>query len=253
MAKKKDNDENNLDKESKGGNRIVTIIIALVIVIIWLAVFALMIKLDVGGFGSGVLRPVLKDIPFINRILPEGTDEEYAKENNYPYKNLADAVARIKELELQLDSLTKSGEANGDYIKELESEVARLKTFEKNQSDFEQRVKEFDENVVFSDSAPSIAEYEKYYAQINPDNAAEIYRQVVEQMQYDQKVIDQANTYARMEPAAAAQILELMTAGDLDLVCGILTNMKEAQSALILANMEPATAAMITKKLTMGQ
>lgn len=258
MAKKKKEDDENFveqdiveEKEKGGGSKIVTFIIALVIVLIWLGVFALLIKLDVGGFGSGVLRPVLKDVPIINKILPAGTEEENGEDSQYPYKNMAEAAARIRELELQVDALTKGGDANGEYIADLQNEVERLKVFEKNQKEFEERQKEFDKEVVFNSKAPDIEEYEKYYAQINPENAAELYQQVVKQMQVDQRVLEQANKYAKMEPATAAQILDIMTAADLDLVCDILANMKDEQAALILAEMEPATAAQITKKMTL--
>lgn len=253
MAKKNKEDkiQENGEKGEKGGSRIITVIIALVIVIIWLGVFALLIKLDVGGFGSNVLRPILKDVPIISQILPAGSDEEYAKDNEYPYKNLAEAIAKIKELEAQLDSVNKSGTANSDYIDQLTAEITRLRVFEDNQKEFEERQKEFDKEVVFNNNAPDISEYAKYYEGINPENAEEIYAKVIEQQQVDKKIIEQAGRYAKMEPAAAAEILEIMTAGDLDLVCGILSNMKQDQSALILAEMERATAAQITKKMAL--
>ena len=82
MAK---NDDNMLDRE-KGGSRIVTILIALAIIAIWLVIFACLIKFDVGGIGSNVLYPVLKDVPVVNRILPTPSEEEQAKEGNYEYK-----------------------------------------------------------------------------------------------------------------------------------------------------------------------
>lgn len=41
----------------------------------WLIIMALLVKLDVGGFGSTVLAPILKDVPYINRILPDTKTE----------------------------------------------------------------------------------------------------------------------------------------------------------------------------------
>lgn len=64
MAK---NDDNMLERE-KGGSRVVTVLIALAIVAIWLIIFACLIKFDVGGIGSKVLYPALKDVPVVNRI-----------------------------------------------------------------------------------------------------------------------------------------------------------------------------------------
>lgn len=248
---KKDN-FNQMETTEKAGSKIITFLIAMVIVFIWLAIFALLIKLDVGGFGSNVLRPILKDVPVVNKVLPAVTDEELIKENDYPYKNLAEAVARIKELELQLDSTSGTSSANAEYIKELEAEASRLKVFEENQLEFEKRLLDFETNVVFNDKAPDLSEYKAYYESINPDNAATIYKQVVEQMQYDQKTLELAERYSKMEPASAASILEVMT-GDIDLVADILTSMKPAKSALILQEMSPEFSAKITKKMSITE
>lgn len=69
------------------------------IILIWLAVFAFLVKLDVGGIGSNVLYPVLKDVPVINKILPEASEEQQAQEGNYKYNTLKSANDRINELE----------------------------------------------------------------------------------------------------------------------------------------------------------
>ncbi|NLG04416.1 MAG: hypothetical protein GX567_11410, partial [Clostridia bacterium] len=39
------------------------VLITFFIVVIWLAILGFLIKLDVGGFGSSVLAPVLRDVP----------------------------------------------------------------------------------------------------------------------------------------------------------------------------------------------
>ena len=48
------------EKDGKKNGKMMTSIVALFIVLIWVAIFALLIKLDVGGFGSSVMYPVLK-------------------------------------------------------------------------------------------------------------------------------------------------------------------------------------------------
>ncbi|HWT76299.1 MAG TPA: hypothetical protein VN258_16490 [Mobilitalea sp.] len=244
MAKK--NKEEN--KEKKEGNKILTVLIALLIVIIWLAVFGILIKLDVGGFGSGVLRPILKDVPVINRILPSVSDTQVADENNYEYSSLAEAVAKIHELEATIADMDKTSTDSNSTVADLQAEIDRLKVFEDNQKAFEARVAEFDKNVVFADAAPSIEEYKKYYEAIDPTNAAEIYRQVVEQLQYSDAIQEKADIYKSMEPAAAAQILQTMTA-DVESVAEILLSMKPKESAAILAQMDSVVAAKITKKM----
>lgn len=251
MAKK---DDNNTVKNEKGGSRIVTILISIVIILIWLAVFAGLIRWDVGGLGSKVFRPVLKDVPVLNRILPPESEEEEAADSNYEYTSLKSANARIKELESQIASQGSTSSANSEYIAELEAEVQKLRVFETQQEEFEQRVKEFDEEVVFNDNAPDIEAYRSYYEEINEENAADIYRQVIQRMQYSEKAEELASYYSGMEADKAAERLELMSAdSDLNLVCDILENMKESQAAAILQEMSPEFATQVTKKISLVQ
>lgn len=244
MAKK----DKAVSKEGKEGNKFLTILIALLIVIIWLVVFGMLIKMDVGGFGSGVLQPILKDVPVINLILPDESEAQVAEDNNYGYSSLEEAVAKIKELETQIDEMTKAESDKTDNTAELQAEIDRLKVFEDNQKAFEQQVADFDKNVVFADAAPSIDEYKKYYEAIDPANAAEIYRQVVEQLQYSDAIKEKADIYRVMDPKAAAKILQTMTA-DVQSVAQILLSMKPKESAAILAEMDSVVAAKITKKM----
>jgi flagellar motility protein MotE (MotC chaperone) len=236
------------DGGDKEGVKLLTVLIALLIAIIWFTIFGLLIKFDVGGFGSGVLRPIIKDIPLINRILPDISEEQQAIEKDYAYRSLAEAVAKIKELETTLEDMeTKDTEENTERA-DLLAEVDRLKTFEEKQSAFEDKEKEFDKKVVFAEAAPSIEEYRKFYESINPTNAEQIYRQVVEQLQYSAAIQEKADIYKKMDPKAAARILETMTA-DVESVAKILLAMKPKESATILAEMDYVLAAKITKKM----
>mgnify|MGYP007067313021 FL=1 len=73
-----------------------------------------------------------------------------------------------------------------DQIAQLKAEVERLKVYEDNQENFLKQKEEFDREVVFTDNAPDIEEYKKWYEQISPDNAAQIYKEVCEKIQYSQ-------------------------------------------------------------------
>lgn len=237
-----------LERES-GGSRLVTALIAIVIVVIWLVVFGILIKLDVGGIGSNVLYPVLKDVPVINRVLPEVSEEQQAAEGNYEYTTLKAANARIQELENELASQDSNSTANADYIAELEAEVSRLQKYKDNEDAFNQRVEDFNENVVFNDKAPDISEYRSYYEEIEPESAEKIYRQVLDALQYSEKAEELGSFYSKMEPEQAASALSEMKE-DLDLVCDILENMSEGSAAEILQEMDSTYAAQITKKIS---
>ncbi len=248
MAGKKDKrkkEKNEIAQEESAGSKLLTFLIVFVIVVIWLALFGVLIKLDIGNFGSEVLSPVLKDVPVVNKILPAEEGDVQPE----GYTNIDEANARIKELEQQLASLQNTNTASADQVKDLTAEVERLRKFEEQQHAFEQRVKEFDEQVVYNDKAPELSEYQKFYEGIDPDNAAELYKQVVKDEQYAAQIKKQATMYAKMEPAQAASVLETMS-GNLDLVASILDNMTESKGAAILASMTPETAAQITTKMS---
>ena len=247
MAKKDKTKEN-----ESGGSKLVNAIIVLVIILIWLAVFAFLIKLDVGGIGSNILYPVLKDVPVGNKILRSPSEEMQASEDNYKYTTLKSANARIKELESQLEAQGGTTAANSDYIANLEAEVKNLQKYKDQMDEFDKRVAEFNEKIVFNDNAPDISEYRSYYESIEPENAEKIYRQVMQRERYNEKAKELATYYANMEAESAAQVMSEMDE-DLDLICDILQNMSEKQAAAILQAMNTEYAAQITKKISTGK
>ena len=237
-----DDDE---EEEGKKGKKMMGAIIAVFIVIIWIAIFCLLVKLDVGGFGSSVLYPVLKDVPVINKILPSVDDEELSDESGTAYKTLQDAVDRINELEAELEVYQQKADENAETISDLTAENAKLKTYENNQQLYEELKRKFDEEVVYNDKAPELEEYKTWYESMDEENAAEIYRQVLEQLEMDEKIQELANYYSSMKASAAAAIFEEMT-GDLEKVASILSCMKSDAAADILAAMDSTLAAKLT-------
>lgn len=250
MAKKRKKSEiDGLDIEDKKKSKFFSVAITFLIVIIWLGIFMVLIKVDVGGFGSSVLRPVFKDVPIINQILPEATDEQLATE--YPYKSLGEAISYIKELELQLQTYQDSDTNNSEKISELENEVARLSVFEQEQTEFEAIRQQYYDEVVFGTSAIDYTNYQQYYESIDPENAAILYKQVIEQIQTDALYDDYAKTYSSMKPAQAAAIFAEMT-GDMETVVGILNAMSATNRGAImgsLSTLDPVFAAKVTKLL----
>ena len=235
-----------VDDEDEGFSPSVLLIVIL-IVIIWIAILALLIKLDIGGFGSGVLRPIIKDVPVINRILPEpASTEEYVGD----FDNLPDALAEIERLNKQIDELraelAKGGDEESEEVKALKEEIVRLRTFEDSQVEFQKLKTEFYEEVVFSDKAPEIEQYKAYYEEIDPDNAEYLYKQVVAQLETDKIMDEYVKAYSEMKPKQAAAIFNEM--GDsLDLVAKILGHMDTNARAKILQAMDKDIASKLTK------
>ncbi len=241
MAKEKRQNEGST---SKG----LGVLIVVLIVITWLSVMALLIKCDVGGFGSEVLRPVFKDVPIIRAILPDASDEEVAKESDYPYDNLADALAQLEVLDASNASKDAEIAALNDKIAEQEAEITRLTASLEDQETFEQKKNEFYDEIVYGESAPDADTYVEWYNELDAEHAEEIYREIITAQQADQEILDLAAAYESMDAKDAADILESMS-NDMDTVALIMNNMSTEAQGKILAEMEPAFAASVTKKL----
>lgn len=236
--------------EAEDGGGISTFLATIFIVIVWLAVICIIIKLDVGGFGSNVLTPLLKDVPVVNLILP-GTsivDPETGEEvESYGgYADLKEAVDQIRLLEAELEAAQAGNASKATEITELKAEVTRLKEYEKLQAEFQRIQTQFFEEVVAAENGPGIEAYREYYEEMDPTTAEYIYRQVIVQIEESQEIQDYAAAYSEMKPKQAAGIFEAMTS-DLDLVARILTVMDSSSRGEILGAMDPEVAAKITK------
>lgn len=233
------------EDEEAGGVSVA--LVTVVIVIIWLAILCLLIKLDVGGFGSTVLAPIIQDVPVLNKILPADsvvtTDDEEAYGG---YTSLRDAVDYIRELELELERAQSANNTDSEELAQLRAEIIRLQTFENAQIEFERIKTEFYEEVVYADNGPGADEYRKYYESMDPATAEYLYKQVVEQAETDKILQDYAQAYSEMKPKEAAAIFESMT-DDLDLAAKILYQMSAEDRGKILGVMDSEVAARLTK------
>jgi len=216
------------------------------IILVWVAILCALIKLDVGGFGSEVLAPVLKNVPVVNKILP---DTSVASDNDVDvsgYDSLKDAVTEINDLKVQVDSLNEANERKDQQIAQQAEEIERLRTFEEKQVEFERIKTEFYNEVVYSDKGPGIDEYAKYYEKMDPATAETLYKQVIIREQEDEQIKDYAKAYSEMKPKEAAEIFEQMT-DDLELVAKILRQMESDERGKILGVMDEEIAAKLTK------
>ena len=176
-------------------------LVTVVIVIIWLAILCLLVKLDVGGFGSNVLAPVLKDVPVINKILPEEATASLEEEESYGgYTSLRDAVDYITELELELEHAQSASNSDLEEMDQLRAEIERLQTFEDAQVDFDRIRTEFYNEVVYAEKGPGAEEYQKYYESMDPTTAEYLYKQVVQQVE------ESAHTFATISQEQMAGV-----------------------------------------------
>ncbi len=233
--------------EDEEGNGVVTFFATILIVFLWLAVVCVIVKLDIGGFGSSVLTPILKDVPVVNRILPGNTQTETSDPESFGgYSNLQEAVEYIKQLELELEQVQNASAQKDVDLDRLKAEVLRLQEFEARQTEFQRIETEFYEQVVYADNGPGAEEYRKWYEEMNPSTADYLYKQVIAQLQASQEIQDFALAYSEMKPKQAAAIFEEMT-DNLNLAAKILNAMSAEDRGAILGVMDAEVAARLTK------
>lgn len=233
--------------EDEDGNGLVTFFATVLIVVLWLAVICVVVKLDIGGFGSSVLAPILKDVPVVNRILPKSVQTETTAPDSFGgYSNLQEAVDYIKQLELELERVQNASAQKDVDLETLKAEVLRLQEFEERQTEFQRIETEFYEEVVYSDKGPGAEEYRKWYEEMNPTTAEVLYKQAVVQLQESQEILDYAQAYSEMKPKQAAKIFEEMT-DDLALAARILKTMSAEDRGAIMGVMDAEVAAKLTK------
>jgi len=238
-----------IEDEEEKGNGVSSFIVTTVIVAIWIAILCLLIKLDVGGFGSEILTPLLKDVPVLNLILPgehgpTETTEEGAIEG---YTSLREAVDTIKSLELQLEHAQTVNNTNAEELTSLKKEIERLQEFELKQVEFQRIYDQFYQEVVYSDKAPDIEEYKKFYESMDPATAEAVYKQVLLKLEEEQEIKDYVSMYSQMKPKAAAAIFDELTKDNAIMLSKILKQMDPDAAAKILAAMQAGNAATLTK------
>ncbi len=248
-AKELADEEARITEDDGGGFSVA--ITTIIIVVVWIAIICALIKLDVGGFGSGVLAPVLKNIPVVNLILPDSTtssesDEDTENVDVSGYSSLKEAVKEVRQLQADLEQVEADSAAKDETISALNEEVDRLKTFEDKQVEFERIKNEFYNEVVYAENGPGVDEYIKYYQSMDPATAEALYKQVVEEENIDKEVEEYAAAYSEMKPKEAAAIFEAMT-DNLDLAARILWQMEADDRGKILGVMDSEVAAKLTK------
>lgn len=233
--------------EEDDGNGLMTFGATILIVALWLAVICVIVKLDIGGFGSNVLTPILKDVPVVNCILPGNSLTQTTNSESYGgYTNLKDAVEQIRTLELELEKVQSENAVKDEDLSNLKAEVLRLKEFEEKQVEFQRIRNEFYEEVVYSDKGPGEEAFQEYYESMDPTTAEYIYKQVVTQLEENQEILDYVAAFSSMKPKQAAGIIEEMT-DSLNLAARILKTMSAEERGDIMGVMDPEIAARLAK------
>lgn len=243
------------DLGEDGGGGLVTFFATLLIVALWLAIAFVIIKLDIGGFGSSVLTPILKDVPVLNKVLPGSsmpgtaeTDDGYGG-----YTSLEEAVAYIRQLELELERAQTSSNSKDTELDSLKAEVLRLQEFEQQWMEFQRIKDEFYEEVVYSEKGPGLEAFITWFETMDPATAESIFRQVTVQRQEDTAFLEYAETFSTMKSKTAAAVLEeMVSSNNIDLAVRVLNALSVEKRAEIMNSISAEVAARLLKLMDPG-
>lgn len=224
-------------KEKKKGKKK---IIFLLPVLLLIGGLVAVIVFNVGNIRENYLRPTMEKIPVVKNLLPEKPSQD-------EYSNLSreQLIEQTKVLTAENQKLSDDSKVLTNRINDLNKEMLRLQEIENAQVQFRQEKADFDKMIASNDPDA----YKSYYEKISPENADNLYREIVTDSQDDAKLKDYIATFENMKKDSAASVLEQMINTDMDLVVLILSNIDSEQRGNILSAMQPANAAAVTKRL----
>lgn len=234
--------------ENKKGSALRAVGVIIVILLIILIGAGAMVRFDVFGLGTRIVGPAIEDVPVLNLILPEMPEAAMEESGeSYDFESVEEAVEILKLTEKMLMESDNEAEKLSEQLTQLTAEVERLKMFENNQLQFEKDKTVFDHLVVTS-AEPVV--YKDWFEKIYPENAADIYAEVIQDVTYSEELKAVVSIYEDMNADEAAAILEGMAATKLNQVTKIIKHLSSDQAANILGSMEAKTAARITTYLS---
>ena len=234
------------------------VMLALVIVaMVFCGVFYIILKNNVYGLGE-IFRPAFQDNPILRLALPPLPQEV---DPDAP-ENLTDTEIRKKYVEYRqkvADLTTELNEAYG-VISQYESDQSVLEenkavleaneklliSIQNEQGKLEQQKIEVAELIAGGNKEG----FMEYFAQIEPETAEAIYKELVREDINHQIKTELAKPYAAMDPASAARVLSELWSKDQETAIGVFEGLNANAKALILEKMEASVAAEITKTLS---
>lgn len=229
----------------------------LLVVSIIFGLWAYFIKANKFGLGER-FRGSLKNIPVVRMVLPPNPDPEaaeYMSEDQLAEK-YEEFRAKVKELGKQVEEQQKTiGELQKykDNEQKMVNETSQQKASNEQEKKKieEERKKLEQEKLKFAEQIKQQDEkgFTEYFENMDKDIAAQIYEKIMREKQVDEEVANFVKTFENMEPANAADILENMGFGNIDLVSNIMKLMKRQAAAEIMGNMDPVFAANLADRM----
>lgn len=240
---------------------LLTILVSILIVlIIFGSTFYYLLKNNIGGLGE-YFRPSIERIPVLKMALPPLPDSEdpydprhlTQQEFNAKYNELRNenrelreqlevANRRISELEREKDQWASMAEEAQAILEKNEGTSRQIL---EQLEQLEIQKKELDRLIAMGNPEA----FARYFEKVNPENAQELYSEIIAKEAVKENYKNLAIPYTEMEPANAAAILTELGQKDMELVVNLIEAMKNDVKAEIIENMDPKFAAEVMKNI----
>ncbi len=237
---------------------IVSILAAVLLVVLIIGgVFFFAIKNNVNGIADS-MGDTIQNIPVLRLALPEKPDIE-------DEKNMTEEEVRAKYSKLRTDKLELDKQVT-DLNSQLEQINKQLSAKDTNSSLLQQQMDALEKEKLklisdndrlqkdFQGVSDAIAKgdtaaFKAYYEKIDPETAAKLYGEILQDEKISADVKKYCSIYEEMEAGSVATIMEEMGTGKMTLIVEILKNLNKETSGEILAEMTPAFAANVSEQL----
>ncbi|QNU68389.1 hypothetical protein EHE19_008295 [Ruminiclostridium herbifermentans] len=237
---------------------IVSILSAILLVVLIIGgVFFFAIKNNVNGIADR-MDDTIQNIPILRLALPEKPDIEDEKnmteeEVRAKYRKLRteklELEKQITDLNSQLEQINKQISAKDTNSSLLQQQMDALEKEKlKLISDNDKLQKDF-QGVTNAIAKGDTAAFKAYYEKIDPETAAKLYAEILQDEKISADVKKYCAIYEEMDAGNVAAIMEEMGTGKMTLIVEILKNLKKDKTAEIISEMTPAFAANVSEQL----
>lgn len=237
-------------------------LIFFLMLIIFLGTLFSIFYFDIGG-----TQKYIKDVPVLNKLVPVKADLANIEEEleSYSYNKLLkytlnlyreNEINKTELAALKEEAVKWSGEdgtiIKGKYdelteqLNESLDEVIRLKEFENAYLKLKTQ-KEKQDKAIAVNNAQS---YRTYFESLDANEAAELYKLVIEQDKYDADFTNYIGAFSEMTPQKAALVIEQLARTDFDVVIKVVNSLSAEVASKILDEVDTAYASMITKSIS---
>ncbi|MDK2798582.1 MAG: hypothetical protein PWP27_94 [Clostridiales bacterium] len=240
-------------KNQFNATNVLTKILLVIIILLLLSLPVLIIKFNIRGMGEKS-RPLLENIPYVEKILPAKPDPNDPKYMNKEelIKNFIEYKEKYEQINQQAIALKQDLEKLTNIKENYEKFLEDQKKLEEEKMLLQQEKQQLEEDrdKFFEDvKNANKADFKTYYEKIDKEKAQKLYEDILKEEKVNKEIKEYVAYYENMDPENAAKIFDKISSSEMDLVVKILKYMNKEQAGEVLASMKTDIAAKVSDRL----